>query len=84
MEHSGENLKRRKISRIDILKSFCSSECVDGGGSEWLCCAKITLQKNSLSKNEFSAAIISALEHGRGKGRNILIAGLANCRKHSF
>ena len=81
MEHSGGSLKRRKISRTDILKSFCSSECLDGCGGEWLRCAKITLQKNNLPKNKFSTAIISALEHGRGKGRNILIVGPANCGK---
>ena len=49
MKHSGENLKRRKIPRIDILKSFCSSELVDDGcGGEWLRCSKITLKKNNL------------------------------------
>ena len=81
MEHSGGSLKRRKISRTDILKSFCSSECLDGCGGEWLRCTKITLQKNNLPKNEFSTAIIFALQHGRGKGRNILIVGPANCGK---
>ena len=44
-------------------------------------CAKITLQKDNVPKNEFSTAIVSALEHGRGKGRNILIVGPANCGK---
>ena len=81
MEHSGGSLKRRKISRTDILKSFCSSECLNGCGGEWLRCTKITLQKNNLPKNEFSTAIIFALQHGRGKGRNILIVGPANCGK---
>ena len=44
-------------------------------------CAKITLQKDNVPKNEFSTAIVSALEHGCGKGRNILIVGPANCGK---
>ena len=44
-------------------------------------CAKITLQKDNVPKKEFSTAIVSALEHGRGKGRNILIVGPANCGK---
>ena len=68
MEHSGENLERQKIPTIDILKSFCSSECVDGCGGEWFRCAKTTLEKNNLPKNMFSTAIISAVEHSREKG----------------
>ena len=81
MEHSAGSLKRRKISRTDILKSFSTSECLDDCGGEWLRCAKTTLQKNNLPKNEFSTAIISALDHCRGKGRNILIVGPVNCSK---
>ena len=34
MEYSGENLKRKKIPRIDISKSFCLSECDNGCGGE--------------------------------------------------
>ena len=34
-----------------------------------------------MPKTVFSTAIISALEHGHGKGRNILIVGPANCGK---
>ena len=44
-------------------------------------CAKITLQKDNVPNNEFSTAIISALEDVPGKGRNILIVGPANCGK---
>lgn len=61
IEYSGESLKRRKTSCIDILKSFCSRECLDECGGEWLRCDNITLQKINLPKNEFSTAIISAL-----------------------
>ena len=69
------------MEHLEIFKSFCSSECVDGCGGEWLWCAQITLEKNNFPKTEFLTAIISALQHGCGKGRNILIVGPANCRK---
>ena len=63
------------------MKRFYSSEYVDDCRGEWLRCAKITVQKNNLPKNEFSTAIISALERGCGNGRNILVDGPANCGK---
>ena len=53
MEHSGGSLKRQKISRTDILKNFCSSECLDGCGGEWVRCAKILCRKITYQKTNF-------------------------------
>ena len=47
----------------------------------WKSLASQTLQRNNYSAKEFGDAIIHALDKGRGKGRNILLIGPANCGK---
>ena len=79
MEVAQQTLERRSMSRIDLLKRAYNDKCVCQG--EWLECAKEILHKNGIQRSIFADAIVKLLAMGRGKGRNIYIAGPANCGK---
>ena len=69
------------MSRPDILRSFLGKGCVEGCGGEWVTLAEDILARNHVQSQGFKASIFEALEKGRGKYRNIFIAGPANCGK---
>ena len=74
-------LIRSKTSRMEILTACLSEECVEGCNDMWYYTALETLQRNDICVQTFTGAIKVLLEHGRGKYRNILIVGPANCGK---
>lgn len=76
-----KELRRSKLSRIDLLQEQMSQSCVDGCGKIWLDCAKQLLQRHHIDITFYCNAIYSALKDGRGKYRNIYIYGPANCGK---
>ena len=78
-ENAEKVIERRKSSRMEILMSAQGSSCVCEG--EWIQCALELLDKSRIEREEFSTAIKELLEKGRGKGRNILLTGPANCGK---
>ena len=81
MEEAGDIVHRRKTPRLEILKAMQSFPCVEGCEGQWLTCAKETLHRNNIELPAFANAMITALEKGRGKNRNVLIIGPANCGK---
>ena len=70
---------RSAMSRLHIVQQQLTCACICNG--EWLQCALDILAKNSIDRAVFSDAIITLLVMGRGKGRNIVICGPANCGK---
>ena len=76
---------REKKSLWDILKE--RTECIkdaDTGtqcNKSWLSTALQLLQKNNIKPQRFSSLVSTALKHGRGKGRNLMIIGEKNCGK---
>jgi len=81
MEEAEKKLERSKLSRTDILYREMGKECVDGCGRRWLHMAEDILQRNNIQKLEFAEAVRNLLKNGRGKYRNILLKGPANCGK---
>ena len=82
MTRANEQLERSKKSRIDILTAAALGEqCVSGWNGLWYYLAHQTLQNNGVEKLAFTNAIVDLLKRGRGKYRNILIVGPANCGK---
>ena len=72
-------VRRSNLSRIDMLREAGKDGCVCEG--KWLQCACEILVKNGLHKNAFAESIYVLLLHGRGKYRNLMITGPANCGK---
>ena len=81
MEGADEVLMRQNRDRLDILAKQRDFPCVDSCGGQWLVCARATLRKNSILIIDFTTAVKNLLEKGRGKYRNLLIVGPANCGK---
>jgi len=81
IKEAGEKLERARKTRMqllqDQLRQPCSREC----SGEWLHCASEVLANNNVSKLEFANCVKELLTKGRGKYRNIMITGPANCGK---
>ena len=76
-----ESQKRESMSRLEILKTKLDCKCVCDNAWQWFDMAVKTLQRNNITKNDFSQAVIVLLRDGRGKYRNLLLKGPANCGK---
>ena len=81
LENSEEHLQRTRKSRIELLQEVKEGECVENCSGQWLACARQVLDKNGVSLQFFGQTVLELLEKGRGKYRNLLIVGPANCGK---
>ena len=81
LENSKDNLERQRKSRIQLLKEAREGECVQNCSGQWLISAKEVLQGNGVDINYFGHCVHELLEKGRGKYRNLMIVGPANCAK---
>ena len=81
MENAESELARSKLSRVEIVYRELESPCVDGCQGKWLEMAEQVLQRNGISRDEFSEAVRNLLQQGRGKYRNVFLKGPANCGK---
>jgi hypothetical protein len=81
MEEASKTLERKKKSRWEILQQFSKGECVTGCHGQWKQYATETLQHNHIHVEYFADKVRDCLVKGRGKKRNILIVGPANCGK---
>ena len=81
MENAPSTLERTRQSRLETLTKLLSINCIDGCQGQWLTMVKEVLRSNEINENEFSQAVQTLLVNGRGKYRNIMILGAANCGK---
>ena len=58
-----------------------TSDCVRGCSRQWLQCAKDVCLLHGIDTFQFVTSINDLLIHGRGKNRNFIIPGPANCTK---
>ena len=66
---------------MEVIYNHAMGKCVDGCEGLWLRSAKDVLIQNNVRLTEFSKAMRTLLELGRGKHQNILITGPTNCGK---
>ena len=69
------------MSRINTVKTHLTSDCVEDCSGQWLQYAKEALLLNGIDTFQFVTSIKDLLIHGRGKNRNLIITGPANCAK---
>ena len=81
MDSARADLEKRKLSRMDILDVYKQDLCTEPCGGAWLECAKEILYLNHIDVPAFASSLRSLLKQGRGKHRNLLITGSANCGK---
>jgi len=81
LKNAPASLERESETRLTLLEECIQNQCVTGCNGLWLTCAKQVLDRNGISSQSFSNAIKLLLDKGRGKYRNTLIVGPANCGK---
>lgn len=87
IESSEADLEREEKSLIDILAEALEGDCREDPETgfkcnrKWLPAALQVLRKNNIQPEYFAKVVAAALQHGRGKGRNVMIIGDTNCAK---
>ena len=81
LNDSANSVKEKRIPRMDRIKLAAAEPCVAGCNGQWHRCATKVLRKNAIHPVVFASALHKLLLEGRGKYRNILITGPANCAK---
>ena len=81
IEGAQEKVNRACKSRMELLEEAKNGDCTGGCNGEWLSCAVQVLQNNNVPVAVFKEAVSELLVKGRGKYRNIMIVGPANCAK---
>jgi len=81
MESASKRMRRSTISRMQVIKERKEEDCIDGCNGLWLECALEVLTQNKINPSYFSEALRELINKGRGKHRNIMIWGPANCAK---
>ena len=72
---------RIETSRVEKVKEALRSDFVSNCDKVWYECATEVLGLNSIDANFYARSVRDSLVHGRGKFRNVLLAGPANCGK---
>ena len=70
-----------KKSRLEILQETDERECTCNPNKNWLLSASALLEKNGILHDTFASSVRELLIKGRGKYRNIMLTGPANCGK---
>ena len=81
METASANIARKDIPRMEMIRQCAAKPCVEGCNGQWLKLATETLRNNNVHPMLFADALRTLLSKGRGKYRNIMIVGKANCAK---
>ena len=81
MQNAEHDLARRAKSGMEILQETSSKECAEDCNGTWIEMAQETLERNNIQAPEFAKAVKVLLQKGRGKYRNLMIVGPANCGK---
>ena len=66
---------------MELFNEASKQDCRAGCNGVWLQCAKQILENNGIDKRKFGQAVVDLLKKGRGKHRNLMIVGPANCGK---
>ena len=81
MDEAQKTLRRREKSRIDLLHETAGEDCVCESVGLWELCALEILHSNCIPPQQFRESVKLLLEKGRGKYRNMMLTGPANCGK---
>ena len=81
MQEASERIIQSKTVRMELIRKNAQGSCIDDCSGQWLACAQEVLQNNQVNPIIFPAAMRNLLRKRRGKFRNIMIVGQANCGK---
>ncbi len=81
MKDAPDKIQGRATTRIDKVRNALKEECASGCNRRWFECATEVLQLNNIDKDFYAKSLKDSLINGRGKFRNIMLVGPANCAK---
>ena len=81
LENAKAELEIQNRSRMDVIRNASTQPCTTGCNEEWYKCALEVLRNNSINKYVFAYCMRELISKGRGKGRNLILIGPANCGK---
>lgn len=81
MEEAKTAQERMAKSRMEILREARGETCKCEPTSQWHAFALQLMENNGISCESFANAVEELLHKGRGKYRNIMLTGPANCGK---
>ena len=81
MHKAEETVRRREKPRLELLREAASQQCVCETLGLWEICALELLHSNDIPPQQFRETVKQLLEKGRGKHRNIMLTGPADCEK---
>ena len=81
MKDAQAQIAGTKISRIERVREALSKDCVANCNKAWYECATEVLRLNNIAIGSYAMSLRDSLEHGRGKFRNVILVGPANCGK---
>ena len=81
MRKAKDDLKRKTMSRMEILGEYLNEGCVEGCDGKWYDLAIDLITQNELQPFFFAKAVWDLLKRGRKKHLNLMITGPSNCGK---
>ena len=81
MQAAVTKISDKTVARMDKIKNCAAENCVEGCNGAWFECAIEVLTDNKINPVQFATAMRQLLVKGRGKYRNVMIVGPANCAK---
>ena len=81
LEESDDIVERQKRPRMDVIREAAHLPCDGWCNGIWIQCALEILTKSRINPCMFANSLRELLEKGRGKYRNLLVTGEANCGK---
>ena len=81
MKNAKKGIERREKSRYQILIEAANQECAVGCSGRWFLFANQVLTNNKINPINFAGYVFELLMKGRGKNRNLMLVGPANCGK---
>ena len=81
MVEASSVIEREKMNRMELLEKAIEGDFAAKCNGEWLQRAIEVLRNNHIHPYVYAASLRELLDKGRGKFRNIIIIGPANCAK---
>ena len=81
MEDASRKQERMAKSRMEVIEEASYGTCKCVPPSQWHLFALQVLERNGIRCESFVKAVLELLKKGRGKYRNIMLIGPANCGK---
>lgn len=81
LEKAKEAKARLEKTRLELLHEAGEYGCMCEPEHKWYDCASRLLHNNRISSEQFANSVKELLEKGRGKYRNLMLTGPANCGK---